>query len=74
MKRWHWISLAVLMAGSSVVERILAPDPHHSSHWWSHLPGFYGLFGFVGCIGIIVVSKLLGKKWLQKDEHYYDGE
>lgn len=74
MRRWRWISLAILMAGSLVVERIVSHDSHDISHWWSHIPGFYGLFGLVGCIGIIVLSKLLGRKWLQKDERYYDGE
>ena len=39
-----------------------------------HIPGLYGWLGFLGCIGIIVGSKLLGRKWLQKDERYYDGE
>ena len=74
MKRWHWISLAALMAGSLILERTIAHDPSHASPWWHQFPGFYGWLGFLGCIGIIVVSKLLGRKWLQKDERYYDGK
>lgn len=73
MKRWHWISLAALMIASLVLERTAAHDALHVA-WWHHVPGFYGWLGFLGCIGIIVGSKLLGRKWLQKDEHYYDGE
>lgn len=34
-------------------------------------PGFYALFGFVSCVIIIVVSKLLGF-WLKRGEDYYD--
>lgn len=34
-------------------------------------PGFYGLFGFISCVGIILVSKVLGYL-LKRDENYYD--
>jgi hypothetical protein len=74
MKRWHWISLAAVMGGSLILERTALHDLSQTSYWWDHIPGFYGWFGFLGCIGIILASKLLGRKWLQKDEHYYDGD
>ena len=74
MKRWHWISLAAVMIGSLVSERVAVHHTSEASYWWSHIPGLYGWLGFLGCIGLIVGSKLLGRKWLQKDEHYYDGE
>ena len=73
MKRWRWMSLAAVMIASLVLERTAAHDPLHVA-WWHHVPGFYGWLGFLGCIGIIVGSKLLGRKWLQKDERYYDDE
>lgn len=34
-------------------------------------PGFYAVFGFVSCVAIILVSKLLGF-WLKRKEDYYD--
>lgn len=34
-------------------------------------PGFYAFFGFVSCVVIILVSKLLGFA-LKKKEDYYD--
>lgn len=34
-------------------------------------PGFYALFGFISCVVIIVVSKLLGFL-LKRGEDYYD--
>ena len=34
-------------------------------------PGFYALFGFISCVVIILVSKLLGF-WLKRPEDYYD--
>jgi hypothetical protein len=36
------------------------------------IPGFYALYGFVSCIVIVVVSKWLGKHWLQRAEGYYE--
>lgn len=74
MKSWHWILLVAVITGSLILERINDHHPEAVSYWWSYIPGFYGWFGLIGCIGIIVVSKLLGQKWLQKDEHYYDGK
>jgi hypothetical protein len=34
-------------------------------------PGFYAVFGFISCVGIILVSKLLGYA-LKRSENYYD--
>ena len=34
-------------------------------------PGFYAVFGFVACVAIILISKLLGFV-LKKKEDYYD--
>ncbi len=67
MKTIHWILLGVLTVISFIAE--LTQEPRH---WWEQIPGFYIIFGFVGCVVIIVVSKALGKLFLQKDEDYYD--
>lgn len=69
MKTWHWIVLAVLTAASLVAEFSME---HHGDHWWSSIPAFYILYGFVGCVVIIFFSKALGKLVLQKKEDYYD--
>ena len=49
----------------------LLADPH-SDGWWHQLPGFDLFFGFLGCAGIVTVSKVLGKVWLQREEGFYD--
>lgn len=67
MKTTHWILLGFLTVISFIAE--LTQDPHH---WWEQIPGFYIIFGFVGCVVIILVSKALGKLFLQKEEDYYD--
>ncbi len=48
--------------------------PHHTEHtffWWHKLPGFELIYGFIGCVVIIIVSKFIGQIWLQKKEDYY---
>jgi len=44
----------------------------HPHFWWQKIPVFDAIFGFIGCIIIIIFSKWLGHRWLMKDEHYYD--
>jgi hypothetical protein len=46
-------------------------------HDHAHFPfedwiAFGSLYGFIACVAIIVVSKLLGKLWLMRPENYYD--
>ena len=46
--------------------------PHHPHFVWERIPGFDAVFGFVGCLIIIIASKWIGHTWLQKNEDYYD--
>ena len=47
--------------------------PRHEIHFFGDkIPGFWSIFGFSACVGIIIVSKWLGKNGLMKDEDYYD--
>ncbi len=71
MKTIHWIFTGIIIIASLVSEFVFLAD-HHSEHWWSHIPGFYILWGFLGCVCIIFVSKWLGKLFIQKKEDYYD--
>ena len=66
--------LRYILIGSILLSCVLGfifqnPHPHF---WWQKIPIFDVLFGFIGCIVIIVVSKWLGHHWLMKDEDYYD--
>jgi hypothetical protein len=70
MKRWHWITLAILTVVSFIVELFFIEG--HEEYWWAFTYGFFIIFGFAGCIIIIVFSKFLGKLFLQKREDYYD--
>ncbi len=67
MKKIYWVIL-VVMTGISLIGQY--SSEHH--HWWDMIPAFYAVYGFVGCILIIKISKWFGKKIVFKDEDYYD--
>lgn len=43
----------------------------HVDHPWEALFGFYGLYGFVACVILVLVAKEL-RKILMRGEDYYD--
>ncbi len=47
-------------------------DKHHAHTGFEKLPGFWALFGFGGCVLIIVASKAFGKAGIMQREDYYD--
>jgi len=70
MRTYHWILLIILTL-ATVVLSYVGKSPSHP-HPWDRIPLFYAAFGFVGCVLIIVVSKAIGKAFLQKEENYYE--
>jgi hypothetical protein len=44
----------------------------HPHFWWQKIPVFDAVFGFAGCIVIILFAKTLGHFWLTRNEDYYD--
>jgi hypothetical protein len=46
--------------------------PEHPHFWWEKIPFFDAIFGFFGCIVIVLGSKALGHHGIQKDEDYYN--
>lgn len=43
-------------------------EPHHA---WDRIPGFFAIFGALGCGVLIVVSKWLGRVLLVRPEGWY---
>lgn len=70
MKTWHWVALGILTVISLILEFTFLAD--YDSHWWNNIPGFYIIWGFLGCVAIIYVSKWLGKLFIFRPEQYYD--
>jgi len=69
--------LYVCLAASILAEVLVnfhgqAETQAHTAFLWQTIPGFSAIYGFVGCVLIIVVSKSLGHLWLQREEDYYE--
>ena len=47
-------------------------DKHHAHTQIERIPGFWALFGFVGCVLIIILSKWFGHQGIMTREDYYD--
>ena len=45
--------------------------PRHALRTWEGVPGFYAIYGFVGCALLVLVAKEL-RKFLMRREDYYD--
>jgi len=42
----------------------------HVYHSWENLWGFYALYGFAGCVLLVLVAKWM-RTFLMRDENYY---
>lgn len=42
----------------------------HSLHPWESWPGFYAVYGFVGCVLLVLIAKLL-RRLVKRPENYY---
>ena len=76
-KQWFYWGLAavVLLDGALLLARLVLPKFFHDEHhhfWFDHIPAWHSLYGFISCVAIIVVSKVIGKLWLMRREDYYD--
>jgi hypothetical protein len=45
----------------------------HTTHSWESLGGFYAIYGFVGCVVLVLVAKWM-RTFLMRPEDYYDNE
>ncbi len=43
----------------------------HIYHRWENIPAFYAIYGFVGCVILVLIAKAM-RKVLMKEEDYYD--
>lgn len=59
-----YISCAVLFALDFIIDR-------HSKHPLEHFWGFYPIYGFVGCVLLVQVAKVL-RYFLMRPEDYYE--
>ena len=57
-------SLVVLV----VIDFFIDKHPHFP---WEGAPAFYAVYGFVSCVALIFIAKIL-RKIVRRDEDYYD--
>ena len=62
--RIFFLCCAILLATDFVYHR-------HVIHAWESLWGFYGVFGFVACVSLVLIARLL-RRVLMRREDYYD--
>lgn len=43
----------------------------HVVHSWEQIPGFYALYGFIACVLLVLIAKLM-RRVLMRKEDYYD--
>ena len=61
-----YICCAILFALDFVVHR-------HTVHSWESLWGFYALYGFIGCVALVLAAKWM-RTVLMRPEDYYEDE
>ena len=72
MKRTWFVATITVLIIFILLDLFLMITHVHAVFPWSHIVAFFSLFGFLGCLLIIVLAKLLGHYWLQRKEDYYD--
>lgn len=46
--------------------------PKHPYFPWEGYPSFYGTFGLVSCVGLVLGAKYILRKIVKREEKYYD--
>jgi len=59
-----YVICILLVAADFIVHR-------HIYHDWENIPAFYAVYGFVGCVILVLIAKAM-RKVLMKEEDYYD--
>lgn len=67
------IAVIAGLALAAVLEFVFVPVPE-AYFYGSDAPLFWAVFGFVGCVGIVVLSKWVGHAFLMKHDDPYTGE
>lgn len=62
--------LLVLLVVADAIPALV--DKEHAHTAPEHWPGFWSVFGFVACVGIILLSKAFGHAGIMTREDYYD--
>ena len=64
IRQYFYAALLVLLVIDFFVSK-------HGHFPWENAPGFYAVYGFIGCISLIFIAKLL-RMLVKRKEDYYD--
>ncbi len=64
MLKVFYVLCGLLVLADFVVHR-------HIYHSWEQLPAFYAIYGFVGCVILVLIAREM-RKVLMRGEDYYD--
>ena len=72
LKTGFYAALVLIVAAEIILPIVFHDDapPHHFD--FEGWPAFGSAYGFISCVVIILVSKLIGKLWLMRKEDHYD--
>ncbi|MAH84914.1 MAG: hypothetical protein CBB68_11545 [Rhodospirillaceae bacterium TMED8] len=68
VKKIVW-ALVIVCSGLLIAEGFYDKHPHFAIEY---VYGFYAIYGFVMCVGLVLVAKWI-RKILMRSEDYYDG-
>ncbi|MCG8509541.1 MAG: hypothetical protein MI741_09970 [Rhodospirillales bacterium] len=60
-----YVLCAVLLGLDFVVHR-------HSESWFEALPTFYGTYGFIACVALVLAAKEMRKIVMRREDYYDD--
>ncbi len=66
--RWLWIGFSVVLALTVVLQLVIKVKGYFGIDGWL---GFGAIFGFLCCVGMVLVAKGLGR-FLKRKENFYD--
>lgn len=64
MLKVFYVICGMLLVADFIVHR-------HIYHSWENIPAFYAIYGFVGCVLLVLIAKEM-RKLLMRGEDYYD--
>jgi hypothetical protein len=70
LKRSFYAGLGGIALAETILPRLFPGSESHFS--FEDFPAWGSLYGFLSCVAIVLVSKLIGKLWLMRREDYYD--
>ncbi|GGK68453.1 hypothetical protein [Amphritea balenae] len=64
MLKVFYVVCALLVLVDFIVHR-------HIYHDWESIPAFYAIYGFIGCVVLVLIATEM-RKFLMRGEDYYD--